>query len=160
MALNQKKVGIVSGVVVGIILCNETGRIILVEDIVHDTRMKKIPGGTIISGETAEVALAREILRKTGIVIDENYTHFLFEHEAQIKKPSYWCYVCIVKNFNNLCCKPLPDNTGLLPARAYTPDAALMMINGDPLNINGRLTPFHQKILTSGLRCIEKILRS
>ena len=100
MALSQKKIGIVSGVAVGILICRATGNIALIRNEAHPRPMKKIPGGTIESEETAEDALLREIREETLLKVDEADMNFLFEHFPPIHKHSFLVFVCTIESFN------------------------------------------------------------
>ncbi len=152
MALSQRKIGVTSGVSVGIVLCRTTGRVVFVENTAHRSPMKKIPGGTIEYGETAEGALLREIREETLLNIDEGDVNFLFEHAHPVHEHAYWVFVCTIENFNGMSKEPIPDGNEILVARAYTLDQTMDMVNGGTQN--GKLVPIHKEMLGMGLQII------
>ncbi len=164
MAIGQKKIGVASGVAVGIIFCRTTDRIILVENIAHRTPMKKMPGGTIELGETAEDALLREIRQETLLEVDKSDVNFLFEHVHPIYQHSFWVFVCTVENFDYISQWSIPDGEELLMPRAYSINQITRMTsmvnNGRKYTQDGRLVPIHKEMLSRGLQMIYEELNA
>ncbi len=156
MTLTKKKADDVLGVVLGIILCEETGRIILVENIIHKTPMKRIPGGRREFGETAEGALMREIREETLLEVRIGDVNFLFKHTHPVHRHPFLIFACTIENFDGMSTKPIQDGDSLLVAQAYTLEQVIGMINGDTRN--GNLVPIHRKMLDMGIQIIDAII--
>ena len=69
-------------VAVGILL-DEANRVLIGQRVVRDRYYKKweFPGGKFELGETAEMALQREILEETGLLIEHSESFMLLEHD-------------------------------------------------------------------------------
>ena len=69
-------------VAVGILL-DEANRVLIGQRVVRDRYYRKweFPGGKFELGETAEMALQREILEETGLLIEHSEPFMLLEHD-------------------------------------------------------------------------------
>lgn len=155
MALIRKKVGVVTGVALVILLPEQGAERILVTNTRHAEPMLKIPGGTIERGETAESAAVREIYEETGLVIKKEDLLFLLEHkyEHPWHPHSFWVFAAVVPNFDTVLKRAVEDGEAKILPRICSNEEVVGMLNGDTRD--GKLVPIHKTMLDMGLQIID-----
>ncbi|MGB2580166.1 MAG: NUDIX hydrolase [Minisyncoccia bacterium] len=152
--MNQKnqRINQSDGVALGIVLSVQTGKIILVKNVLHKDPKWRIPGGTIKTenNETPMNAFVREVGEETGVQLEQNSVLFLIKVLSRNKNPHYYhVFGGFVNDFSDLNIGPTKeeDSDAVLIAQEFTIEEATPKIMLHP----------HFVMLREGLKKIHSL---
>ncbi|MDO8603912.1 MAG: NUDIX hydrolase [bacterium] len=90
------------GVAVGLVIDSDTGRHILIKDIRSRKNKAKMPGGRIRNDESPKEAFIREVMEKTGLILDRTKVIFLFRVLAKDETHYYHVHAALTEGLGTL----------------------------------------------------------